>query len=624
MRRRAGSTGTCRRGPPEASSTRRNRAWASLDLAGDANDRQRVASWFRGTAGKPRIPDSVGQPAPRAWAQSLPLGGTGAGAAFDEFSASDQASDLETPTEVLPRREHDRRAKTATDAGAAGIARSSEKVRQRRTRDQRSGPSDGGLTARRAPGRLEASLRLRDAFEAVPKAIQVHDSYLIAETGDGMVVIDQHALHERILYEELRNRVARGNIESQGLLIPEPVDLPAAEAALLIEQSELLAQLGLEIESFGGDTVLVQKRPGDAPAGQPGSAGARPGRALADAASAAEPRRGAWRADAYDRVQGGRQGRPTAFVAGNRGTPGRGGISWPTRITVLTAGRRRLSSRRPILKSSLGGPERSHATFAGMANVRRLVRTRDQPLSRVSGVDIQSTGGRWVDRASRPGQTAEAPGAGGVCGDDLRNDRAGAAFFAGGRMEECGRSGGGAGRAADRLPAPRAGSEADSQGAADSAGFHDSPRGGRRSLARQGGSSGSSFCARRSRRGSITSTSRSDIAGKIRRFGKTKRIISYHNMKTTPVDIEDMSDQCAEFDPDIIKIATAASTLAEASRVLHLATKSKAPMIPIAMGEIGDVHADSRPQVRSPVHVRRIQSGAGFRRRDDAARRHAA
>ena len=53
-----------------------------------------------------------------------------------------------------------------------------------------------------------------------------------------------------------------------------------------------------------------------------------------------------------------------------------------------------------------------------------------------------------------------------------------------------------------------------------------------------------------------------DIAAKIRRFGKTKRIISYHNMKATPVDIEDVSDQCAEFDPDVVKIATAATTLA--------------------------------------------------------------
>jgi 3-dehydroquinate dehydratase/shikimate dehydrogenase len=78
-----------------------------------------------------------------------------------------------------------------------------------------------------------------------------------------------------------------------------------------------------------------------------------------------------------------------------------------------------------------------------------------------------------------------------------------------------------------------------------------------------------------------------DIAKNIRRFGKTKRIISYHNTKMTPVDVEDFSDQCAEFDPDVIKIATSATTLAEAARVLQLATKSKAPMIPIAMGEIG-------------------------------------
>jgi 3-dehydroquinate dehydratase / shikimate dehydrogenase len=78
-----------------------------------------------------------------------------------------------------------------------------------------------------------------------------------------------------------------------------------------------------------------------------------------------------------------------------------------------------------------------------------------------------------------------------------------------------------------------------------------------------------------------------DIAPKIRRFGKTKRIISYHNMKTTPVDIRDIAEKCEELDPDVVKIATSASTLAEASRVLHLGSTSKAPTIPIAMGEIG-------------------------------------
>jgi 3-dehydroquinate dehydratase/shikimate dehydrogenase len=78
-----------------------------------------------------------------------------------------------------------------------------------------------------------------------------------------------------------------------------------------------------------------------------------------------------------------------------------------------------------------------------------------------------------------------------------------------------------------------------------------------------------------------------DIASKIRRYGKTRRIISYHNLKTTPVDLQDIAEKCEEFDPDVVKIATAASTLAEASRVLHLGTMAKKPTIPIAMGELG-------------------------------------
>ena len=78
-----------------------------------------------------------------------------------------------------------------------------------------------------------------------------------------------------------------------------------------------------------------------------------------------------------------------------------------------------------------------------------------------------------------------------------------------------------------------------------------------------------------------------DIAANIRRFGKTKRIISYHNMKGTPQDLGDTAEQCEKFDPDIVKIAANATSLADASQVLHLATVSRVPMIPIAMGEIG-------------------------------------
>ena len=78
-----------------------------------------------------------------------------------------------------------------------------------------------------------------------------------------------------------------------------------------------------------------------------------------------------------------------------------------------------------------------------------------------------------------------------------------------------------------------------------------------------------------------------DIAGKIRRFGKTKRIVSYHNLKTTPTDVQDVAEKSDELDPDIVKVATSALTLGDASRVLHLAVTGKFPTIPIAMGEIG-------------------------------------
>jgi DNA mismatch repair protein MutL len=93
------------------------------------------------------------------------------------------------------------------------------------------------------------------------RAVQVHNRYLVTENEDGLVIVDQHALHERILYEHLRERIALGDVESQSLLVPEPVDLAPAEAAAALAHRETLAQLGMKIEPFGGDTVLVAGYP---------------------------------------------------------------------------------------------------------------------------------------------------------------------------------------------------------------------------------------------------------------------------------------------------------------------------------------------------------------------------
>ena len=76
-----------------------------------------------------------------------------------------------------------------------------------------------------------------------------------------MIVIDQHALHERVLYEQLRERVLSGTLETQRLLVPEAVDLSPAEAAAALANHDLLAKLGVEVSAFGGDTVLVTSYP---------------------------------------------------------------------------------------------------------------------------------------------------------------------------------------------------------------------------------------------------------------------------------------------------------------------------------------------------------------------------
>jgi DNA mismatch repair protein MutL len=91
--------------------------------------------------------------------------------------------------------------------------------------------------------------------------MQIQSRYIVTETDEGMVVIDQHALHERILYEQIRDKVLAGKVEAQRLLVPEPVTFTPAEATAAAEAKETLAKLGIEIEPFGGDTILVSSYP---------------------------------------------------------------------------------------------------------------------------------------------------------------------------------------------------------------------------------------------------------------------------------------------------------------------------------------------------------------------------
>lgn len=90
---------------------------------------------------------------------------------------------------------------------------------------------------------------------------QIHENYIITQTEQGLVIVDQHAAHERLVYERFKAQAAEGGIEKQGLLAPEIVDMEDTDCARLLEQQETLARLGLEIESFGIGALAVRSIP---------------------------------------------------------------------------------------------------------------------------------------------------------------------------------------------------------------------------------------------------------------------------------------------------------------------------------------------------------------------------
>jgi DNA mismatch repair protein MutL len=90
---------------------------------------------------------------------------------------------------------------------------------------------------------------------------QIHETYIVAQTEDGIVIVDQHAAHERLVYERMKQALANGGVRRQALLIPEVVELDPSEAEALTTRAEELAHLGLVIEPFGPGAILVRETP---------------------------------------------------------------------------------------------------------------------------------------------------------------------------------------------------------------------------------------------------------------------------------------------------------------------------------------------------------------------------
>lgn len=90
---------------------------------------------------------------------------------------------------------------------------------------------------------------------------QLHENYIVAQTAEGMVIVDQHAAHERLVYERFKAQVEEHGVEKQGLLSPEIIQLEDSEAERLLGYADGLAKLGLEIEPFGAGAIAVQSIP---------------------------------------------------------------------------------------------------------------------------------------------------------------------------------------------------------------------------------------------------------------------------------------------------------------------------------------------------------------------------
>ncbi len=90
---------------------------------------------------------------------------------------------------------------------------------------------------------------------------QVHENYIIAQTADGMVIVDQHAAHERLVYEKLKTQMAENGVTAQALLIPEIVELSEGDCARLMAVADDLSRLGLTLEPFGGGAIAVRETP---------------------------------------------------------------------------------------------------------------------------------------------------------------------------------------------------------------------------------------------------------------------------------------------------------------------------------------------------------------------------
>jgi len=156
-----------------------------------------------------------------------------------------------------------RRTSTTLAGEAARVFRGGVPQASRETIDRSfSGFAPSGFAEDPEPSGLTAALERNGPEHPLGAArAQLHENYILSQTNDGIIIIDQHAAHERLVYERMKSELQSGGLVTQALLVPEVVDLDAASAERLSGAAALLASAGLVLDRFGDTAVLVREVP---------------------------------------------------------------------------------------------------------------------------------------------------------------------------------------------------------------------------------------------------------------------------------------------------------------------------------------------------------------------------
>lgn len=179
--------------------------------------------------------------------------------ALVDFFTSTKPSQTSPTVPVTEGRNTDSIASTPPRAGQEDPVASPVTPHPERVFPVLASTSEASDRANAEPAQPLMALPLNEASR--PRALQIHDSYLLVETGEGLMIIDQHALHERILYEQLGERVRNKQLETQRALIPEVLRVPADRLEVLENHAALLEQIGVELNAVGPQDIAIQSFP---------------------------------------------------------------------------------------------------------------------------------------------------------------------------------------------------------------------------------------------------------------------------------------------------------------------------------------------------------------------------